>query len=529
MVFASIKIEFKCEAKNMIKRVVIIGGGSAGWLTAAILAARFKPEVVNVVLVESSDIPTIGVGEGTWPTMRTTLESIGISEADFINCCSASFKQGSRFVGWRNGQPDDVYYHPFTAPLESSESNIYGAWKSQFPELSFDHACSVQGAVSEQNLAPKQLATPEYAGVLSYGYHLDAGKFSELLKAHCINKLGVHHVLGTVRSVDTGADGDISGVVTQCNQVIEGDLFVDCSGTGRLLLGKHFGIPFVSCADISVNDRALAVQAPYASDTSPIASTTVVTAQSAGWTWDIGLSSRRGVGYVYSSAHVSDGEAEQTLRHYVGQSLDDATVDDLSVRSIKIQPGYHKEFWHRNCVAVGMAAGFIEPLEASALVLVELSVNMIRDELPMTRAGMHIVAKRFNQTFQYRWKRIIEFLKLHYCISERRDTDYWCDVTAPSTVPTGLADLLKLWRYRSPHLYDLMHAEEMFPSASYQYVLYGMGFKSELWPGYETSAAVIRGMDNIRTTQKTLKKYLTGLPNNRALLSGIAKSGSQKT
>lgn len=502
---------------------MIVGGGAAGWLTAGILSAASKSKAIEVVLVESADIPTIGVGEGTWPTMRSTLKKIGLSETDFINSCNVSLKQGSKFVGWRNGLADDVYYHPFTAPTGFTEVDVHAVWQAGFSAMSFGDAVTIQGRICELNKAPKQISTPEYAGVLNYGYHLDAGKFGEVLRKHCRDKLGVRQVVDTVVRVNGESEDDISSIETANNGRLDGDLFVDCSGTHCLLLGEHYGIRFVNKKQESINDRAIAIQVPYAQEHSDIASATIATTQSAGWTWDIGLSSRRGAGYVYSSAHISDNDAEIELKRYVSQSLPAEVANKLPIRKLNIKPGYREKFWHKNCVAVGMAAGFIEPLEASALALVELSANMIRDELPMTRSGMMVVERRFNQVFSYRWQRILEFLKLHYVLSERRDTEYWRDVTTVENVPQGLADLLELWHSRSPQKYDFLHTEELFPFASYQYVLYGMGFKTALIDTELAPESIAMGVENIRRTYASFDKHQSLLPSNRFLIDGLSK------
>ncbi len=507
-----------------IKHLVILGGGSAGWLVAGLLAAEHKskqPDALQITLVESPDVAAIGVGEGTWPSMRTTLSRIGLSETEFIRECNASFKQGSLFVGWRDGSASDRYYHPFTLPNGLGEANLYSAWRRSGLPQGFMPSFCEQAGLCDAARAPKQPATPEFAAVVNYGYHLDASKFGQMLQRHCTQKLGVNHILDHVVEVRSAASGDIAALVTREHGAIDGDLFIDCSGTACLLLGEHLGIPFVSKHQLSINDRAIATQVPYETEDSPIASATIGTAQTAGWTWDIGLSSRRGVGHVYSSAHISDEQAERELRDYLAQTIGAGKAEQLSTRKLHIQAGHRQKFWHHNCVAVGMAAGFIEPLEASALVMVELAAQFIRDELPLTRANMNIVAKRFNELFTYRWDSIVDFLKLHYVLSERRDSDYWCDQVRRETMSERLAQLLELWRYRVPSLRDFPLVEELFPAASYFSVIYGMGFETQL-PDYE------RAMDKPDTarakyeeTQEKLKKYLRGLPSNRQLLTHL--------
>lgn len=515
----------------MIKNIVIVGGGAAGWLTAGIIAADYaktESKYIRVTLVESPDISTIGVGEGTWPTMRTTLRRIGLSETDFIRFCNASFKQGSKFVGWKSGEVGDNYYHPFTIPLGYSDADFHEIWQQSYSELSYDRTANIQADVSDSSLAPKTIAMPEFGGALNYGYHLDAGKFGELLKEHCTRKLGVTYVSDNVVDVNTADSGLILSVQTKVNGNLSGDLFIDCSGTHCLLLGKHYKVGFKDCSRYSANDAALAIQVPYPEENFPIASATIATAQSSGWTWDIGLSSRRGVGYVYSSAHISDDAAEQELRQYVSKSVGEDVAGSLSARKIPIRAGHREKFWHKNCVAIGMAAGFIEPLEASALALVELSASYIRDELPMNLESLPIVEKRFNRLFSYRWQKIIDFLKLHYVISGRRDTEYWQDMTRTESIPDSLQELLELWKCRAPIDNDFEQSLEVFPSASYQYVLYGMGYPTQT--GFKKVEENQR-RNIVRAIQNDLSerhRFMKGLPTNRDLLNKLKQHAFQK-
>lgn len=511
-----------------IKQVVIIGGGAAGWLTAGILAAEHKTrttEGLRVKLVESPDVNPIGVGEGTWPTMRDTLRKMGVSETEFIRHCDASFKQASRFDRWITGGEDDSYYHPFALPQGYGDVNLVSQWQSMRPDEAYADVVSHQPHLCRHGRAPKQKTTPEWAAVANYAYHLDAGKFGLFLQKFCTKKLGVEHVLDHVQGVNSADNGDISSIQTEMNGAIEADLFIDCTGFASLLLGQHFGIGFKSSKDILFCDTALAVQVSNPSDNSPIASNTISTAQKAGWIWDIGLPTRRGVGHVYSSSHTTDEEAESALRSYVEATGGDG--NSVSARKISINPGYRKTFWHRNCVAVGISAGFIEPLEASALALIEFSAAMISTEMPATRAVMDIVAKRFNERFNYRWDRIIDFLKLHYVLSQRNDSDFWRDNRRKESIPARLIELMELWQYQPPSRSDLFQIEEIFPSASYQYVLYGMGFKPKQLPARRSDDAVLARRffeENVSIT----RKFLAGLPSNRELLQHVAKYGIQK-
>lgn len=509
-----------------LKKILVVGGGTAGWLTAAVLAAGHNARLdsgVQITLIESPDVATIGVGEGTWPSMRDTLRKIGVSERDFIRECSASFKQGSKFVGWRTGTDEEFYYHPFSLPQGYLNANLVPYWQAEHAHTSFASAFSTQEALCQLGRAPKQPATPEFAAVANYAYHLDAGKFATFLQQHCTQQLGVRHVLDHVINVIPSEQGDIGSLATRENGNLHADLFIDCTGVASLLLGKHFGVPFISKKDVLFNDRAIAMQVPYAEGHDTISSATIATARRAGWIWDIGLSSRRGTGYVYSSAHETDEAAEETLRNYVKSDQRSCPSGEIVARRLKFNPGFRREFWHKNCVAVGMSAGFIEPLEASAIALVEMSASMIRDELPANREVMDIVAKRFNQRFSYRWERIIEFLKLHYVLTNRTDSPYWLDHCGSDSIPERLAELIELWKYQPPSRHDLVQTDEIFPSASYQYVLYGMGFKTHARVTSCQRDSFEMVHKYFKENQEQIEKQLDGLPGNRELINYLTR------
>jgi flavin-dependent dehydrogenase len=516
-----------------VRRVVVLGGGSAGWLTAALLAAEHggtQAGALQISLIESPDAPAIGVGEGTWPSMRETLQRIGLREVDLLRECDAAFKQGSRFDGWVNGDVGDAqldrYYHPFSLPQGHGEVDLVGAWLHAGSEQGFAECVSPQPHICDASLAPKQVTTPEFGGAINYGYHFDAVKMGVLLRKHATEKLAVRHVLDEVTQVLAHENGDIKALRTRSHGDIEGDLFIDCSGLKALLIGQHYGVGLKSQQQVLFNDSALALQVPYSAEGEQqpaLASVTIATAHAEGWTWDIGLPSRRGLGLVYSSAHTSREAAEQALRDHIARSGGPAAADLASPRHIPFTPGYRERFWQRNCVAVGLSSGFIEPLEASALALVELSAAMIRDELPVNRADMDLVAKRFNEAFDYRWSRIIDFLKLHYALNQRNDSDYWREHAQAESMPERLGELLQLWRHRAPFRNDLFRVDEVFPAASYQYVLYGMGFKPSL--AAPRAARLAQAQASFQQVTTATKRLLGGLPRHRDLIRHIHVHG----
>jgi tryptophan halogenase len=517
---------------NAVRRIVIVGGGSAGWLVAGTIAAEHGngEAGVQITLIESPDIKLVGVGEGTWPTMRTTLRKMGISETEFVRECDVAFKQASKFCKWYTGEEDDEYYHPFTLPVGYTEMNLAEHWKPHRDEISFSDAVCIQSQLCGKNMGPKFITSPEYGSVANYSYHLDASKFALFLRKHCIEKLGIEHISDNVLGVNSTENGDIRSLNTQQNGELHGDLFVDCTGLASLLIGKHYQIPMVSKKEFLFNDAALAAQVPYLDPECPISSNTISTAQSAGWIWDIGLQTRRGVGYVYSRTHISDEAADKEFRDYLTLTIGREKAEATEFQKIKFNPGHREVFWKNNCVAVGLAAGFIEPLEASAIILIELSARMISEQLPADRNAMTIVAKRFNEVFTYRWNHIINFLKLHYVLSKRRGSQYWIDHCDSNSIPESLQELLELWRYQAPWFYDEVHSEELFPCASFQYILYGMGYETAQRPAPKkhNPAAVARAHELFGENIKKTNEVMKVMPTHRELINKINRYGLQK-
>ncbi|WP_299309725.1 tryptophan halogenase family protein [uncultured Croceicoccus sp.] len=501
-----------------MRQIVIVGGGTAGWLSACMIAARLADrESVQVTLIEAPDIAPLGVGEGTWPTMRRTLSRIGIAETDFLRECDGSFKQGSRFDGWVSGEAGDSYLHPFTAPPEAAAHDVLAAWRLA-PDRPFAHAMTPQARICELGYAPRQKAMPDYAGALNYAYHLDAGKLAVLLRDRACGGLGVRHVADRVTDVVRGENGDIEALHTQASGPVSGDLFIDCTGRAATLIGDTLGVAWRSRTDVLFNDSALAVQVPVAAD-SAIASQTNATAHRAGWLWDIGLPSRRGVGCVFSSAHMGDGDAMAVLSAYVARAIPGAPFDEGKVRKLAFTSGHRARFWQNNCLAIGQSAGFMEPLEASAIVMIELSLDMLLDNFPANRDSMDVHADRFNRLFRYRWDRVVDFLKLHYVLS-RREEPYWRDHRDDASIPDTLAGLLSLWRHQPPSVYDFPHRDEIFPAASHQYVLYGMGgLPDHLGTADPGMDPIVR--EQMNQVQQRSRALASALPSNRAYLDAL--------
>jgi len=337
-----------------------------------------------------------------------------------------------------------------------------------------------------------------------------------LLARHATARLGVTHISAEVTDIIPAANGDIAALTLRDHPAVYGDLFIDCSGQTALLIDGYCEADWIDRSDVSFNDRALAVQVAVASD-APIAAQTIATAHPAGWLWDIALPTRRGIGCVYASDYISDEAAERVLHDYVNAQVPASHLKALTVRRLSFKTGHRAKFWDRNCLAIGLSAGFIEPLEASAIVLIELSLTALIDNFPARRGVMDIHAARFNDLFRYRWDRIVEFLKLHYVLSVRQEP-YWVAQRAPDTIPARLAEQLELWRDQPPSVWDFPRVDEIFAAASQQYVLYGMGFGAALG-AQAPCASALGALANVRERARALT---AALPTNRTYFGTAA-------
>ncbi len=512
------------------KSIVIVGGGTAGWMTAAYLSRIFATQLpggISITLIESEEIGIIGVGEGTFPTVRNTLAAIGIDEKHFMRASLATFKQGINFVDWQTAPKDGVhssYFHPFGHPhtlAGGAELLPYWLLGCAEPGRSFVDATGVQEEIVAARRAPKRLNDPDYQGPLTYAYHFDAAKLAGLLR-EVSKDLGVQHLVGTVASVEMTDSGDIAAVLSPEHGRLTADLFIDCSGFRAELIGKALGSPFKSVAKHLLTNRAVTLQVPYEQEDAALASATISTAHEAGWTWDIGLKDRRGVGYVYSSNHTTDDRAEEVLRAYIGK-----TADGLSARKLKFETGYREAQWIGNCVAVGLSAGFFEPLESTGIMLIEVAARMISEFFPWDGA-MKPAADLYNRLMSNRFDKITDFLKLHYCLSKREEP-FWRDNTQSCSISESLQEKLEMWRYRIPSRFDFIGDYETFLPFSYQAVLYGMGYVTDLTAAsasYRTKKSATLRFGEIRSM---LPHAMKELPPHRDLINQIVHGAPAQT
>ena len=501
---------------GLCRDIVIVGGGSAGWLLACRLAKSLAPKEgdFTITLVESPDVKTVGVGEGTWPTMRATLKSIGIPETEFIRRASASLKQGTRFNGWRTGDPQEYYYHPFEPPIGRGRHNVGEIWRTGALANggTFASAVSPQEAACLGGLAPKTYSTPEYKCVLNYGYHLDAGAFGELLAEYGTEHLGVRHVKDDVIAVNKDDHGWIESLRLKSGDALEGDLFFDCTGFRSYLLHEQLDVPFVALDKSLFVDSALVAQCRYGNSSDPIVSATVSTAHEAGWIWDIGLCRRRGVGFVYSSHHMKEGRAATLLNEYLG------IEGEAEFRKISFKAQRLQRMWEKNAVAAGLSAGFVEPLEASALMLIETVADWFCDRFPKTRDSMQLHSTKFNEILCGYWERIVDFLKFHYVLSERPEA-FWMDNRDPVSMPMSLRENMATWRDDVPFAHDFRTDSKIFSWESYQYVYLGMRPENGRAP-YATPPSDLS--QDFELNRRICAKVGSSLPTNRALLDQLS-------
>ncbi len=502
------------------KSIVIVGGGTSGWLSAAFLSATLPDNYlgeVRITLVEASDIPTIGVGEATTPSLGLTLNELGIDEYEFMRACDATFKHGIQFHQWVKcpDEQNEYYFHPFQAPLRAGSDNFAKHWintpldeRGIYAELS-----GIQSTLAQRGFAPKTRASGNFNGNLPYAYHLDAGKLATFLKTIGKN-LGVEHLVDKVCTIDDDGE-NIRKIKLESGRELLPDLVIDCTGFAARIINRDKNNPFVSKQDTLFCDTAITTRVDLNSidDVVPY---TKSTAQKNGWIWDINLTNRRGVGHVFSSRYISEEEAAVDLAQYLNTG-----THNLEYRKLDMRIGYHEKQWRGNCVSVGLAAGFLEPLESTGIYLVEMANWALSQSIARFFNGYTETANNFNVMMQRHFENITDFIKLHYCLSQRTDSKFWRDNCDPATIPDSLKALLDRWKHDAPNDFDFDHSIVCFNSENYQYILYGMQGAGE-----PERSAPDRSRDilhQVRAKRNALlERQRTQLVKNNALLKTLA-------
>lgn len=515
------------------KRVLIVGGGSSGWMTAAYLDAvlnRPTQERVAVSLIESPDVPRIGVGEATVPSINHILAAIRIDEVEFLKHVDGTFKQAIKYVNWLEGKGES-YYHAFgryrAAPVDTSSMD----WLMSDRSIPFSETISAQPVICESCLAPKMFNRWDMGTHFTYAFHMNALHFADYL-CEIATSRGVIHHLDHVVDIEMAESGDIAAVQTKSGDRLEADLFIDCTGFAGLLIEKKLGVEWVDWSQWLLCDRAVAIQVPYENSyPGYIRPNTLATAMSAGWIWEIPLQNRRAWGYVHSSGYVDEEMAEQELRDFVG-----SPADGLSARFVPFKVGYRAKSWVRNCVAIGLSAGFIEPLESTGLYLSDLAAVMLSEHFPYGN-DMATPAFRFNRIVANRFHEVLDFINMHYCLTRRTDTEFWREVQRPARITDRMKAKLDFWRVKPPSPADF--EDQFFPGqpdsplpsgglagdhrstvdtagvftlSSYEAILYGMDFlnkECDQWFGTDRPPSQVpqRILERLRMAPRKLPAH----------------------
>lgn len=495
----------------MIKSIVILGGGTSGWMAACYLNRVLRsPEgeaPIAITVIESEEIGIIGVGEATVPTIKSILNTLGIPEWQFLHETDATFKHGILFRDWLEspGVPTThgEFFHLFENPPAIEGYSLATHWtalcdRGATPRR-FADAVSLQSALCHASKSPRSYTGAPYEAPVPYAYHLDAVRFGQFLRKIAVER-GVRHVTDTVGQVKRGADGAIVSLVTRAHGEIAGDFFIDCSGFNSVLLGGALEEPFQDWGDYLLCDRAVACQLPHAEADGPLRSYTTASAKEAGWLWEIDLFTRRGNGYVYSSRHTSAARAEDVLREHLGPLAEQA-----GTRQLRMQIGHRRNMWSKNCLALGLAAGFLEPLESTGIYLVEMALSLFIDHIGTGPASPYL-ADRFNRKMGLIYEELRDFIQLHYVTSNRDDSDFWRDYTNNVKVSDALAYRLDLWTFKLPSLTDLDEKNTLFGPSSYTYILAGMdrmpalGNHLSAYISPQASARALKAMEDFQQT-----------------------------
>ncbi|WP_375272582.1 tryptophan halogenase family protein [Sphingomonas sp.] len=460
--------------------IVIAGGGSAGWMVAAALSHFLPGHAYRIRLVESETIGTIGVGEATIPQIQLFNQALGLDEDAFLRATGGTFKLGIEFAGWT--RPGERYMHAFGDV--GRESGLLG-FHHRWLRARADGTVAPLGSFSLNEVAARAdrmqrgpARTAQMLPAMPYAFHFDAALYARLLRRFAETR-GVERVEGRIVSVERhGETGDVSALTLEDSACVTGDLFIDCTGFAALLIGEAMGVGYDDWTHWLPCDRALAVPSARAAALTPY---TRATAHRAGWQWRIPLQHRTGNGIVYSSAHLSDDEAAAHLL----ANLDSATEADP--RPIRFTTGKRREMWRGNVVAVGLAAGFMEPLESTSLHLVQTAIARLLKMLP-GRATAQAQRDEYNAQADFEYERIRDFLILHYH-ANARDEPFWRDRRA-ADLPDTLSHKLDVWREQA---HVTREHEELFTEVAWIQVLIG---QSVIPRGYHPIADAETRADN---------------------------------
>lgn len=515
---------------NRVENVTIVGGGTAGWLAACMLDTflneRRDGPPVSITLIESPRVPTIGVGEATVPGMRRLLQRIGIDESMFMLRCNASFKYGVRFVGWnldRQGRPI-TFLHPGDAP---------GVLRGKDPAYHFHRFGRTEGrrdlvdalvpntALTFASRGPRGADDPDFEGLIRYAYQIDASLFAQYLKEVAIAR-GVRHVLDDVQQVRLDERGFVATLQLERAGSYPVEFVVDCSGFRGLIIGDALKEPFLPLRRHVLCDRAMVIQLPHPRPNG-VEPCVTATALGAGWAWNLPLYTRVGTGYVYSSAFRSDEEAREEFLRYLEQRGFGRL--DVDLRVIPMQIGRRRRSWVKNCVAIGLSSGFVEPLEATAIHTIAVACRHLATNFP-DKAMSPALAARFDKWLDELTGNILDFIVLHYW-SSNRDEPFWRASRNDIEIPASLAENLELWRHVLPSPADITGVN-LFAPWSFLAVLYSKGWYDDVSFPIEGSLAREDWQGYVARMDALKHQLLTQLPDHYTLLTAIRARAARR-
>jgi hypothetical protein len=509
------------SAEPPVKKIVVVGGGTAGWMTALKLSNSAYGSKLEITVLESPQVGIIGVGEGSTPWLRSFFGGLGIEEAEWMPACNATYKSGITFDKWSTRPGFESYFHPFASMLDNLTmtqfiDNVHARLNRADVDAHPDRFF-ISHRLAREAKAPK----PQHSFPFDvwYGYHFDAALLGTFLCRKAVER-GVRHISRHMQEAILDEAGNIASLRLEGDENLAADFFVDCTGFASLLIGKALQTPFVSYADNLFNDAAIALPSPI--DRS-IMSQTVSTALRHGWAWKIPLTNRYGNGYVYSSSFCSADEAEHELRSHLGL-LD----DDTPARHLKMRIGRVTKHWHRNCVAIGLSQGFIEPLEATTLLFVQRSASWLVTALEKGDLGEAAQAT-FNDTVNAQFEGTRDYIVTHYKTNTRTDTDYWRANAANTHLSEPLQRLLRTWLASRPIIPGLKKGDfgRSYPTMSWYAMLAGMGLFPDQTqmraPSAEEAQHDLEALDNL------IQRSALNFPDHREFLQDIPLKPKEKS
>ncbi len=468
-----------------IQRIIIVGGGTAGWMTAAALCKVYEDKSLEITLVESDQIATVGVGEATIPHIRYFNERLGIDEHEFMLATKATYKLGVELSNW--GALGDRYFHPFGEfGFNTDGVSFYHYWLRA-------RLAGYEAAIDEFSLAAVMAKAGKFAypsakrgslrSTYSYAFHLDATLYARYLRSYCednrkcedkIKHEGKENLKNRFRRIEgkvvrvqqNPESGDIDALHLESGEILAADFFIDCTGFRALLLNKTLDVGYEDWSHWLPCDRAVAVATASTEAPAPY---TKVNAQQWGWQWTVPLQHRIGNGMVYCSDYVSDDEAAMSLQSNLSHNkLSQNTLGDLNF--IQFKAGARSRSWHKNCVAIGLSSGFLEPLESTSIYLIQMAIMTLTDLLP---ANKNYAAERaeFNSRISLEYERLRDYLILHYHATDREDTEFWARCKN-MTIPESLALKLNAFQ-QSGHI--LRYGQGLFREPSWAALYLGQG------------------------------------------------------